>query len=397
MELGLSRREFLGAGATATVLGLELFERPAVAAQVQTKPAAKKAAKKKVAEVPVIWMATGSCSGCSVSLLNSASPTIQEVLLEEVLPGKHVSLEFHATVMAAAGDLAMEHMDEVAKKHKDGYVLVAEGAAALGQDGLFCSVGEHKGGRPRSGYELVRDLGRNSLAVLAVGSCAAFGGIPAAEPNPTGCLSVLELFKKENINKPVVNIPGCPPHPDWIVGTIAAVLLAGLEGLELDEHNRPKPFFGILIHDNCPYRGHFERGEFAERFGEHGCLLKLGCKGPITHADCPIRKFNNGTSWCVEAGHPCIGCCHPDFPFDKSLFAPVTPVQLSFPEVYPPAQADIVERRQADMGTYATLGLIGVAAFLAGVGVTVAARQLKAEEGGAEASAPSPNEDQKEE
>jgi hydrogenase small subunit len=374
MDVGLSRREFLGAGTTATVLGFSLFERPAQAAQEKkpaAKPPAKKAARKKVAEVPVIWMATGSCSGCSVSLLNAASPTIQEVLLEEVLPGKHVSLEFHATVMAAAGDLAMDYMDRVAEKHKGGYVLVVEGATAAGADGLFCSVGE-RGEQPRTGYQLVRDLGKNSLAVLAVGACASFGGIPAAEPNPTECLSVLELFKRENISKPVVNIPGCPPHPDWIVGTIATILLGGLEALKLDEHNRPAPFFSILIHDNCPYRGHFDRGDFAERYGEHGCLLKLGCKGPITHADCPIRKFNNGVNWCIEAGHPCIGCCHPDYPFEQSMFHVIQPTDLTPPSLYPPAE----KRPPAAPVSTANAAIVGGVIGAVATGAVVAAAKL---------------------
>ncbi|NOX56677.1 MAG: hydrogenase small subunit [Planctomycetes bacterium] len=390
----MNRRSFLEASAGAvTLLGCSLIRTP----EGRAAPAKSPGKSEKVAEVPVLWMATGSCSGCSVSLLNSASPTIQEVLLDEVLPGKHVSLVFHATVMAAQGHQAMELLQETRQKHRKQYVLVVEGATATEEEGLYCSVGERSDGRPLTGFEHVRDLSRDALAVLAVGACASFGGIPTAGPNPTGAVSVPDALQRERIETPVVRIPGCPPHPDWIVGTIAALLLGGLKGLDLDDQLRPRVFFDRCIHDNCPYRGQFESGNFAEHFGEHGCLLKLGCKGPITYADCPIRKYNNGTSWCVEAGHPCIGCCHPDFPFDDSLFAPVTPAQLSFPEVYPPARADIVERQQADKSTYATLGMIGVAAFLAGAGVTAAARKLKAEDGETEAPASSPTEDQKEE
>ena len=376
------------------MLGCSLIRTPeGRAAAAEAKEPAK---AEKVAEVPVVWMATGSCTGCSVSLLNSAAPTIQELLLDEVLPGKHISLAFHATVMAAQGEQAMEALKDTVKNHRGGYVFVVDGATATADDGLHCTVGERSDGRPLTGFEHVRDLSRDALAVLAVGACSSFGGIPAAGANPTGAISVPELLERERIKTPVVRIPGCPPHPDWIVGTIAALLIGGLKALDLDDQLRPRAFFGQCIHDDCPYRGQFESGNFASHFGEHGCLLKLGCKGPITYADCPIRKFNNGISWCVEAGHPCIGCCHPDFPFENSLFAPVTPAQLSFPEVFPPARADIVEHRQADKSTYATLGMIGVAAFLAGAGVTAAARQLKAQEG-EDASTPSPTEDQKEE
>ena len=160
------------------------------------------------------------------------------------------------------------------------------------------------------------------------------------------------------------------------MGSIATLLIGGVDALGLDALGRPAPFFQKTVHDQCPYRGQFERGEFAERFGEHGCLLKLGCKGPITEADCPIRRFNNGTSWCCEVGHPCIGCCHPDFPFEKSLFGPVEPAQLDFPAMYPPALRDDAHRR-ADQDTYVTVGLIGAGGFLAGLGAATAARMLQ--------------------
>jgi hydrogenase small subunit len=310
----LSRREFLESSVgTISVLGFSLLKVPGLEQLVAA------AEPTKIAEIPVLWMATGSCSGCSVALLNSASPTIQEALLGQVLPEKYLSLGFHATVMAAAGDLAMEALQELARKHKGGYVLVVDGATASKEDGLYCAIGE-TGHTPITGYRHVSDLGRDALAVLAVGACSSFGGIPAADPNPTGALSVGQLFAREKIATPAVNIPGCPPHPDWIVGTIATLLLGGLNALKLDEHHRPSAFFAGLIHDYCPYRGDFERGRFANHFGDAGCLFMLGCKGPITHADCTTRKFNNGTSWCCEAGHPCIGCCHPNFPFDGSMF-----------------------------------------------------------------------------
>jgi hydrogenase small subunit len=370
MQADLTRREFLGSGAgAAVVLTVSLVGPPGLLRR------ARAVAPKKRTDIPVIWMATGACSGCSVALLNSSSPSIQEVLLEEVLPGAHLSLKFHATVMASAGEKAMGALDKVAKENKGQYVLVVDGATATKEEGLYCCVGE-RDGRAITGYDQVRDLSQDARAVLAVGACAAYGGIPAAPPNPTGAVPVSELLTREGISAPYVNIPGCPPHPDWIVGTIASLLLGGLEALELDELHRPGPFFKECIHDNCSYRGHFERGEFADFFGEHGCLLKLGCKGPITFADCPIRKFNNGTSWCCEAGHPCIGCCHPDFPFEGSMFTPVEPAQFDFPTVFPSVGSQGT-RKEADADTYTAVGLIGVGGFLAGAGVVAAAKKLK--------------------
>lgn len=376
MEITLTRRELLerGAGAVA-VFTFSLSKLPGTA-RGQT-PAAE-----RVAEIPVIWMATGACTGCSVSLLNAASPTVRFALVGDVLPGKRLALAFHTTLMAASGETAMRTLDRVVQAHSGGYVFVVDGATAIESTGRYCAIGE-KDGRPISGYEHVRDFGRNALATIAVGTCASYGGIPAAAPNPTNCTGLAELFRREHIQNPIVCVPGCPPHPDWIIGTIAALLLGGLESLKLDEHRRPTAFYSGLVHDNCPYRGHFERGDFAQRFGEHGCLIKLGCKGPITHADCPIRRWNAGTNWCVEAGHPCVGCCEPEFPYQESLFRPIQPVQLTFPGTYPSTAKDAA--RQADANTYAAVGMIGAAAFLAGVGVATAARRIQAApgEGGA--------------
>lgn len=366
----LTRREFLESAGAVSVLSFSLWRLPSTAA-------GQNAAAERVAEIPLIWLATGACTGCSVSLLNAASPTVRFALVGSVLPGKRLALAFHSTLMAASGQSATQVLERVVQEHSGGYVLVVDGATAVGEDGLYCTIGE-RDGAPITGYQHIRDLGRNALATLAVGTCASYGGIPAAPPNPTDCISVRELFQRERIGNPIINIPGCPPHPDWIIGTVSTLLLGGLNALELDEHGRPSAFFGCLVHDNCPYRGHYERGEFAQRFGEHGCLIKLGCKGPITHADCPIRRWNGGLNWCVQAGHPCVGCVEPGFPFEGSLFKPVEPAQLTFPGTYPSTAKD--GARQADANTYAAVGMIGTAAFLAGVGIATAARRIAPEQ-----------------
>lgn len=382
--MDLTRREFLERSTyTVTILSVSLVEPRWLGASSEASEL------ETVKEIPLIWMATGACTGCSVSLLNAASPTVRYVLVGNVLPDRRLSLAFHSTLMGAGGDLAIQAMDDVARKRKGEYVLVAEGAVSTADDGRYCVIGEEDG-KEITGRDSICRLARDASAVLAVGACAAFGGIPGAPPNPTGVRSVEGLLNDNGIDTPVVNIPGCPPHPDWIIGTVATVLLGGVKGLKLDDRHRPAPFFSKCIHDNCPYRGHFERGDFAEHFGDHGCLIKLGCKGPITYADCPIRKFNDGTSWCCEAGHPCIGCCHPDFPFEGSMFRAVSPAQLSFPGLYPSGVGKRANRSDAD--TYAAVGMIGVAGFLAGAGVTAAARKLRpqpAEAAGDESKEPS--------
>jgi hydrogenase small subunit len=276
--------------------------------------------KAAVQEIPVVWIQAGTCTGCSVSVLNSVSPTIKNVLIDEVVPGKHLNLKFQATVMAGEGDAVIHVLEDTPKTNKNGYVLVVEGAIPTKDGGVYGSLGE-KNDKPVPMADRVEALARDALAIIALGTCATFGGIAAGKPNPGGYVGAEKFLKFRNINKPLINIAGCPPHPDWFIGSIASVLLFGLPKPEdLDELKRPKVFYSNLIHENCPRRAYFDEGKFAKKFGEPGCLNELGCKGPVTHADCPLRKWNHGTNWCIDAGSPCIGCCEPGFP---DLVSPV--------------------------------------------------------------------------
>ena len=265
-------------------------------------------------EIPVIWLATGACTGCSVSLLNTASPTIKNLLVDEVVPGVHVNLRFHATIMAGSGELAIKVMEDTAREKKNGYILVVEGAIPTAKDAVYGAIGE-RNGKPVRMDQRVVELAKDALAILAVGTCASFGGIPAAAPNVGAFQPVKKVLEANNIAKPQVNIPGCPPHPDWFVGTVAGIILNGLpQASDLDDNLRPKAFYGKLIHENCPRRAYFDEGKFAKKFGDEGCLYELGCKGPITYADCPLRRWNSGTNWVIGAGAPCNGCTQPEFP-----------------------------------------------------------------------------------
>ncbi len=265
-------------------------------------------------ELPVIWLQGAGCTGCSVSILNSVSPNIKNVLIDEVIPGKHINLRFHPTVMAGAGDDIIELLEKTRQQKAGSYVLVVEGAIPTAQGGIHCVIGEERG-KAVSVVSRLESLASNALAVIAMGTCASFGGIPSASPNPTQCLSVEEAFKAAKITTPLINISGCPPHPDWFTGTLASILLFGLPmPKDLDEHKRPKAFFGTLIHENCPRRAYYDEGKFAKKLSDPGCLYELGCKGPVTYADCPTRLWNNGTNWCIGSGAPCIGCCEPGFP-----------------------------------------------------------------------------------
>lgn len=294
----MDRREFLRlCGATGGALCLSEALKPEIR-QAFAGPAS--------GQPPVVWLQGGACSGCSISLLNSVSPDIAELLTGVI------SLKFHQTLMAAAGDPAMNVLTEVRNRHRGGYVLIVEGTVPVGEDGKYATLGE-RGEKPVAFRQWVKEMAADAAAIVAVGSCAAFGGIPAAAPNPTHSLPVSKVIP----DRTVVNIPGCPPHPDWMLGTVVHLLKYGMP--ELDAHGRPKMFFSRCVHDLCGRRDAFDKGRFATRLTGRGCLYKLGCKGPMAFADCPKRLFN-GTNWCVSANSPCIACVQPEFPDGTAPF-----------------------------------------------------------------------------
>ncbi|HTY82356.1 MAG TPA: hydrogenase small subunit [Dehalococcoidales bacterium] len=273
-----------------------------------------------VKEIPVVYIQTAACTGCAVSLLNAASPTIKNVLVDQIAPGVHINLRYHPVVMGASGEVAIKVLEDTAKQKKGEYVLVVDGAVPMAADSVYGAIGD-RNGQPVTMLQRVTELAPDALAVIALGTCAAFGGIAAAKPNPTQCVPVSKALEAAGIKKPLINIPGCPPHPDWFVGTVAGIILNGLPKAEdLDDFLRPKAFFGTLIHENCPRRASFDEGKFAKKFGEEGCLYELGCKGPITYSDCPKRKWNSGTNWVIGCGAPCNACTQPEFPDQASPF-----------------------------------------------------------------------------
>jgi len=213
--------------------------------------------------------------------------------------------------MASAGEMAMAKLYNAAETYDKKYFLVVEGAIPVAANGRYCIVGEWKK-KDVTMVDLTKRLGQQAAGVLAVGSCASFGGIPSAKPNPTGCKPVQAIFKDAKIKAPVVNIPGCPPHPGWIVGTIAHILTKGIP--DLDRFKRPKLFFNDNIHDNCPFLKYYEEEKFAKTWADkEACRIKLGCKGPDTNSNCYNRIWNNGVNWCVDNAI-CIGCVEPSFP-----------------------------------------------------------------------------------
>ncbi|MBE3113462.1 MAG: hydrogenase small subunit [Actinobacteria bacterium] len=266
---------------------------------------------KKSTVIPVINIQGQNCTGCATSILCSEYPSIKNILLQDIIPGFKLEFIFHPNIMTASGNLAMEILENTAKEK--GYVLIIDGAIPTGSNGIYCITGE-KDGRKSTILEETLKLAPNALLVIALGTCAAFGGIAAGNPNPTGAQSVGDIFLTNKIKTPLINVPGCPPHPDWLFGTIEEVLTKGLENIQLDDFRRPKTYYGKLIHENCPNRAYFDEGKFARKLGDEGCLYELGCKGSITYADCPKRQWNGRTNWVIGSGAPCNGCTSPEYP-----------------------------------------------------------------------------------
>lgn len=295
--MAISRREFLKImGGTTAAIAF-----PGVIIQ-----GCKRALERASARTPVIWIQAQSCSGCSVSLLNSLDPDIATVVTQ------YISLNFHQTLMGGTGHVAINVIDEAVKKARNDYVLVVEGSIPT-KDDMYCTLGmlngHHVGVK-----KWVTDLARNAKVVLTAGTCSAFGGIPAAEirangDNPTGAKSVAEILGD---NSKIINIPGCPPHPDWMIGTIMHLILKGTMP-ELDEHRRPKIYFGKTVHEQCEHLSAYKRGIFAQKWGDPGCLYKLGCLGMDTGCDIPRRKWV-GVNSCTGSGSGCIGCTEKPFP-----------------------------------------------------------------------------------
>lgn len=269
-------------------------------------------------DATVAWLQAQSCSGCTVSTLQSEFPRIEGVLGEF-----REAASFHPTLMAAAGEEAMDALAEPPD------VLIVEGSVPV-ETPLAATLGRDERGNRKPVLDWVVELGEAADVVVAVGTCAAYGGLPAAGrhdsddgvgTDPTGARG-LQFDGREpggvfgpafetGRGLPVVNVPGCPAHPEHVLLTLATVL-AGHDP-ELDEYNRPLPIFGPLVHDDCALREEYEAGNFAQYPGDDGCLYDQGCAGVYSYCDDSVRLRNGGTTICRRVGAPCIGCVEPAF------------------------------------------------------------------------------------
>ncbi len=288
-QRGVSRREFLQfCTVMAGVLALPVGKVSRIANALQAAP-----------RTPVIWLEFQDCTGCTASFLRASRPTAAEIVLDVL------SVNYHETIMAPAGQYADKSLADTAAA--GGHLVVVEGAIPTRDNGLYCCIGG------RTAEDILAEATRNAVAVLAVGSCAAFGGLPAANPNPTGAVGVSDLVH----HIPVLNLPGCPVNVVNLTATVVHYLTFGSLPV-LDFFGRPLFAYGKRIHDNCERRAHFDAGQFVEEWGDEGhrqgwCLYKMGCKGPETYHNCPTVRWNEGTNWPIGSGHGCIGCSEPSF------------------------------------------------------------------------------------
>jgi hydrogenase small subunit len=301
-ERGISRRTLLKfCAAMASLLALPPGAAPAMAQALA-----------KARRPSVIWLSFQECTGCTESLTRSDAPSLEELIFNLI------SLDYHHTLMAAAGSAAEAARATAMQQNFGKYILIVEGSVPTKDGGVYSTIAGV------SNHDLLVEVAKGAAAIIAVGSCAAFGGIPMASPNPTGAVPVSAVIH----DKPIVNISGCPPIGVVLTAVIAQFLSFGAIP-DLDALGRPRAFYGQTIHDRCYRRPFYDQGKFAKTFDDEGarngwCLYELGCKGPTTYNACATIKWNSGTSFPIQSGHGCLGCSEPGF-WDKGSFYKALP------------------------------------------------------------------------
>lgn len=288
---GYSRRDFLRfCSWLAAFIGLESTGITKVIHAMETKP-----------RLPVVWFHFQECTCCSESFIRTSHPIVADIILDKI------SLDYTETLQAAAGFQAEEALHNTMKKYKGEYVMLVEGSVPVNDDGIYCCIGG------RTALDIVKEAADGAKAIIAWGSCASNGCIQTAKPNPTGAKPVHKVVS----GKPIVKVPGCPPIGEIMAGVIVHILtfdrIPQLDGL-----GRPKAFYSRRVHDTCYRRPNYDAGLFVETFDDENakkgyCLYKVGCRGPVTYNACGVTRWNNGVSYPIQSGHPCIGCSEENF------------------------------------------------------------------------------------
>ena len=294
---GVTRRDFIKFCTwMAAYMGLESSGVAQIAEALQTKK-----------RIPIIWMHFQECTCCSESFIRSSHPIVADILLDKI------SLDYTETLMAASGHQAEEAKHRTMKEHHGEYILMVEGSVPMEADGVYCCIAG------RTALDHLKEAAEGAKAIVAWGNCACAGCVQSANPNPTKATPVHALIK----DKPVINVQGCPPIAEVMAGTVVHLLT--YERIpQLDALRRPKAFYSRRVHDTCYRRPYYDAGLFVETFDDENakrgyCLYKVGCRGPTTYNSCGIIRWNNGTSYPIQAGHGCIGCSEADF-WDQGPF-----------------------------------------------------------------------------
>ncbi|MCS7307884.1 MAG: hydrogenase small subunit [Aquificaceae bacterium] len=307
-DKGYTRRDFLRSAFLITsILGLHHSLMGDVVRALETKP-----------KPTLVWLTFQSCLGCTQSFIKSTSIMPADVLLD------YLSLRYHQAFMSSSGYRAEMLKKEIMEKQKGQYILVVEGSLSSVKKGAYCTVAG------RSGVEVLKELAEHAGLVVAMGSCATWGGLPGAHPNPTDAVSLSAVLE----GKRIVNLPGCPPIGDVMVSILTGFAITG-KVPELDSLGRPKTFYGQTIHDRCYRRPFYNAGQFVDSFDAEDaikgyCLYKLGCKGPITRNTCATMRWNGGLSFPIQSGHPCFGCSEPGFWDRGMVYTPLSVVEGGF-------------------------------------------------------------------
>jgi len=338
----VSRRDFLKFCAVVTAgMGLPLGAAVKIAEAVASPQ-----------RPPVIWLSGQECTGCTETLLRSTHPTVEHLILDLI------SLDYHETLSTPSGELAEMAKKKSIEQHQGKFILVVEGAIPTKDGGIYCMIG----GKPL--LETLKETAPKAMGIVAIGSCASWGGIPSADPNPTGAQGAQAVLGDKF---KVINVPGCPPNPYNFLSTVLYILT--FKKLpELDKQGRPRFAYRRLIHEHCERRPHFDAGRFALAFDDDGarrgwCLYKLGCKGPETYNNCPAMLFGDvgPRSWPVGTGCPCFGCSEKGVGFTAPVVAQASLKKFTAPDVCAPIVAP-----ESGGPSAAT---VGVAAGLAGAAV----------------------------
>jgi hydrogenase small subunit len=277
----------------------------------------------------VVWLHFQECTGCTESLLRTSHPALSKLVLDLI------SLDYHETLFAAAGNQAEAALHKTLEEQAGKFVCVVEGAIPTKEDGIYCKIGG------KTAVDMLTQVADKAGAIIAIGSCASWGGIPSSPPNPTGATGAPMVLE----GKTVVTIPGCPANPYNLLGTVLQYATLGTLPA-LDDQGRPLFAYGRTIHEHCPRRAHFDAGRFVQQFGDEShrqgyCLYKMGCKGPQTHANCSTNHFGEVPgAWPIGIGHPCFGCTESKLAFKVPLHDTVDIERPTPPDTYPPVHAD---------------------------------------------------------